>query len=379
MSFLDVVTEENTDKETLDPLQVYWDKIKRAEKSYQSAERKRTRIVEQFNQEILPFEEILCQVRYQFIQHLINFLERKSLAAYLKEEVLAWAHAELQQLVGSPFRGGLELSALYQQLDMHEARLAGDTTSSDIDELRQTLSSLFGSDEFDFSQAPEDKEFEKSDAPEDESEKGNSNFSFQDIIEEIQREAAAFFERFHEGTHHDDSEHCFADQNPETTSFKIFDKLYKQLAQRIHPDRATDDKDRAKRHELMLELSQARKLKDVYALLKIAQDIGATTDVSLAEDQINQLLKSLKKKLATLREDKRELKCQSTTDGMIYSAFHSRTNREMNLKFTQHQKALQCEISELTALTNRLSSIKNLKALLDERSISYPSVLDFPF
>ena len=120
MTSLKVLLNKETKNAEKSDFQLYWEKIERAEKAYAASERKRAKIVDRFNQEILPFEQTLTQVHFQFIQQLLGHLAKKSLSNADKDELVSWILRECEDLSSSPFRSGLDLNAVMDQVHQYE-------------------------------------------------------------------------------------------------------------------------------------------------------------------------------------------------------------------------------------------------------------------
>jgi hypothetical protein len=79
--------------------------------------------------------------------------------------------------------------------------------------------------------------------------------------------------------------------------------IYRQLARQLHPDRADNDEQRARHHDLMSEANTAYERQDLLALLKLqlkAQQIDASAMSTVAEDK-------LKSWVALLRAQSKDL------------------------------------------------------------------------
>ena len=58
---------------------------------------------------------------------------------------------------------------------------------------------------------------------------------------------------------------------------KSLKKLYREIAKRIHPDLATDEKDRARRHKLMAEANRAYEDGDEARIVQLLGTFGHKT------------------------------------------------------------------------------------------------------
>ncbi len=88
-------------------------------------------------------------------------------------------------------------------------------------------------------------------------------------------------------------------------------RLYRRLAQRIHPDRARDDDDRAWRHHLMAEANRAYRAGDETALLEVMalwrEGPRNGTAAPSDDDGFTAMLASLKRRIADIERELNEL------------------------------------------------------------------------
>jgi len=88
-------------------------------------------------------------------------------------------------------------------------------------------------------------------------------------------------------------------------------RLYRRLAQKIHPDRASDESDRAWRHQLMAEANRAYRASDETALLEILAlwREGTPTNATAPPDHSGFLaaLASLKRRIAEIERELNDL------------------------------------------------------------------------
>ncbi len=89
--------------------------------------------------------------------------------------------------------------------------------------------------------------------------------------------------------------------------------IYRQLARQLHPDRATNDEDRALNHDLMSQVNAAYDKQDLMALLKLqlkAQQIDASAMNSVAEDKLKAWVSLLRSQAKELNADVISLRMQ---------------------------------------------------------------------
>jgi len=86
------------------------------------------------------------------------------------------------------------------------------------------------------------------------------------------------------------------------------DKLFRQLAQVLHPDREQDESLKADKHQLMSECLEARQSGDIDTLLQLyCQHVGELPD-ELTEDSHGELINALEGQLKQLQKEFRQLR-----------------------------------------------------------------------
>lgn len=144
-------------------------------------------------------------------------------------------------------------------------------------------------------------------------------------------------------------------------------KLYRQLAKQLHPDRETDEKKKIEKSALMQQLSQAKKDKDVVALLLMAQQYLPDHEMIMDSDMIERLQATLKEKLRHLNLTYQELQHGHDLKSIIWQKFGggNKARREEGLK--QYRATLERETIELHEKCQDIKTVKQLQVHLKER------------
>ena len=89
--------------------------------------------------------------------------------------------------------------------------------------------------------------------------------------------------------------------------------IYRQLARQLHPDRAENDEERARHHDLMSQVNAAYDKQDLLALLKLqlsASQIDASAMSSVAEEKLKAWVSLLRAQAKELNADVMNLRMQ---------------------------------------------------------------------
>lgn len=106
-------------------------------------------------------------------------------------------------------------------------------------------------------------------------------------------------EKHYERNNYTDADNDYQDARPEVDDIG---PLYKELAKKIHPDLELDETKKEWKHKLMQQLTEARKNKDLYTMLRIKSQVEASTaEPSWPLHQLQRFNKLLQQKLEALK------------------------------------------------------------------------------
>lgn len=112
------------------------------------------------------------------------------------------------------------------------------------------------------------------------------------------------WEEWTEEKHHQRNKFSYDDYDHQDATPEIDDigPLYKELAKKIHPDLEQDETKKEWKHQLMQQLTEARKNKDLYTMLRIKSQVEASTaEPSWPLHQLQRFNKLLQQKLDALK------------------------------------------------------------------------------
>jgi|GEM_PF-1431755 len=366
-----------------------WQKIGKAEKSYEAAKRQRRRIFEQFNDELQDFEQQCSVARFQLVEKLLPFLNKKSLPKYIKYEIIEWVQEEIEFIQSSPFRDKVDLPALLKEVDETLTMLVEDDsshvelTAQEFKVKRKMMSEML--DQMGIASATiDDEQMEKFIHAME-----KSPLDFMQIMAEYMQNSAtpdddddnlddddATTEQYSHSQHeHFDQGHCHDPEGDNlqhhrkknTFSLDSIHQLYKKLAQKFHPDRAKNEQDKAKCHELMLELTKAKKNNDAFTIFSLYQTYAGDDDFEFTEKDMISINRLLQEKLEAIRHKKRELKYDNSVESMVYEKFHASSKAKIQRAFDDHKKLIKTMIVATQHTIGSAKSIKNVKALVQAR------------
>lgn len=145
------------------------------------------------------------------------------------------------------------------------------------------------------------------------------------------------------------------------------ERLFRQLAKVLHPDREQDEQVKAAKHVLMSECLKARKQKDINALLTLyCEHVGELPD-DLNNNSHHELINALETQLKQLQRELREKRFGDPLHTMIVERYWSANEAECKQRIVNHARSLDEEIENSQDLFEKLGSDNGLLDALYER------------
>lgn len=319
-----------------------WERVQTMQKQNERLKRD----VEGFAERVIPLlepvEERFAQVQYDLAELLLSFAAKKSLAQWQREELFSWIDQLLSKLAGHPFAGELDVAGLVEQLDRHvgdyllvKAKRAGliddELGEGDEQEAEDALNDMF----------TEFLEHEGIDFGEDE------GFSDDSLGGESEQQEASLSLLLKSSS---------------------INKMFRQIASAVHPDREKDATLRLQRNQLMAELARARDDKDITKIFAMyAEHVGASPLEFIGED-IEKVITLLKRQVERLRSEKQEILYANPFYGSIYEAFYDKSQTKVAKALQRYFDDLEERTFAHQQMTWDISSLKTLKLWLEQRA-----------
>lgn len=145
------------------------------------------------------------------------------------------------------------------------------------------------------------------------------------------------------------------------------ERLFRQLAAALHPDKEQDEALRAEKHVLMSQCLEARKNKDVNTLLCLyCEHIGELPD-DLNDNSHNELIAALEAQLKRLQTELRQQRFGDPLHAMIVERYSSPNAGECEKRINDHAASLDFEANAMKQLCRQLNTHDGLLDSLDER------------
>ncbi len=201
-------------------------------------------------------------------------------------------------------------------------------------------------------------------------------FSGIDLDEDFDFTDAGAFENFHRNQEQFKGQREEDDKRDKVLKTdKDFQKLYKRLVKKTHPDLVVEPAEKERREILMKELSNAWEARDYYKLLLLKSDIEVDDDapISLAKDQTKILIKQLNKEIQDWEVKDYRLKRLDPETSFYYLNFYAIHQKTSLKKFEKFKEELEesLEIADL-----QLSFLKTKKSTKDFLKATYDNFED---
>ncbi len=198
-------------------------------------------------------------------------------------------------------------------------------------------------------------------------------FNFEDFINPEFRErfanqqAEQQKEKYYNFFEPDKEEEYTSKKEKVKTTDKDFQKLYKSLVKKAHPDLVTDPKEKEQREALMKKISQAWEHRNYYELLLLQKEIDVDSeDIHIKTSQIKPLIKELNKLINDLESEKYQIKNFDQNTAFYYQNFNARSSKGILKKVLEHQLRIMGQIDDTQEEISYLKTQKSTKELLTE-------------
>lgn len=368
---------ENKSDPRLIQLEKMWKKIEKHQKRNANLEQKIAKLFQDFEQEVLPYEQRQCQQTAQQILHLISFIPKKTLNIDQRNELFEWIDSDLTFLESHPFAQNTDTVALRQTLTDALTKFAKANpipeSDEDLDPIREMLDDIF------------DGQLELSDEQLRAIAKDPSLMQqhIEQLHEKMQQETAQqqgpfddvdndeddpFADFFNQQRQHFDQ----VSQTQRSGLEKLFkssqiNKMYKRLAFLLHPDKEQDKTKKAEKHQLMQQLSDARTRKDAFVILKLYQQHVPDAEFSFDDDTLAAMEKLLQQKINDLNAGHSQLKQSNELPALVWRKFSARSKKATQQNIEQHIAELEVEYNDSIAMTNEFKTVKSLAKHLSQR------------
>ncbi len=387
-----IVNTKNTTAEApITPFAKKWSAIEKKQKRNKTLKTKIDSLYKTFQDKVLPQERHFYKLLAQETQHLISFMPRKSLTGWQREELQTWIESNLDTLDTHPFRDaelGIAAREKYAKMLMDCSNKLDDSfmpNEEDLEGMRSLVTEIFGEQEeftdeilADFIRDPTTFEQylqEKIQAKQDE----DNETQFEDDDEEFSEEAGEQYGQFgYDGNFNDyfTQQHSQKQAEQKSKLKSLFDtsklnKLYKILANRLHPDKEINAHLKEEKSKLMAQLVTAKKNKDAFTIISMFYKFVPESELTLFdgsdEELAAALLALLNEKISELDLENQDIKYNNGLQSMIWQKLGARGKKNIDKNIDIHIADLEDCHTALRYIIDEVKTVKALKKILSER------------
>ena len=365
-------------RETLDKL---WAEVNKKQQRNDRYQAKLDAFMVYFKQSVEQLEQEVCRANEQWILQLVSFVPRKSIKGRQHGALLDWIQEELTILESNPFNpvNTDDLRDAFNEAIV--TSIKQDPNSSEVSEeqlehYRIELSLMLGekielSDE-ELSELIRDPHKAMAYFESVLRHKMDSDYVGDD--EYFHGQESPFFHEESDQHDHSHQQHTHNTNNDVATALfsdKQINRLYRQLAKKLHPDRELDPDKKAEKMDLMQQLSHARDVKDPLAIFLLAQQFLPEYQLELNDNLTVQLETILKDKVKQLNADYHELRRGDGLSVIIWQRFGGGTKAAREKGLREYRQALEQDVENLMAKCREIKTVKGLQKHLTARLQSF--------
>jgi hypothetical protein len=361
-------------RETLDKL---WAEVNKKQQRNDRYQAKLDAFMVYFKQSVEQLEQEVCRANEQWILQLVSFVPRKSIKGRQHGALLDWIQEELTILESNPFNpvNTDDLRDAFNEAIV--TSIKQDPNSSEVSEeqlehYRIELSLMLGekielSDE-ELSELIRDPHKAMAYFESVLRHKMDSDYVGDD--EYFHGQESPFFHEESDQHDHSYQQHTHNTNNDVATALfndKQMNRLYRQLAKKLHPDRELNSDKKAEKMDLMQQLSHARDVKDPLTILLFAQQFLPEYQLELNENLTVQLESILRDKVKQLNADYHELRRGDGLSVIIWQRFGGGTKAAREKGLREYRQALEQDVEILMAKCREIKTVKGLQKHLKAR------------
>lgn len=354
---------ESKDAKELNGFQALWRKIESCEQRNAKAVIKVDKLYSDYQSILLPHEKLYGASHCKLVGHLLSFVPSKDLKKNDKLSLLEYLSDHFDKMESAPhLYDSSELSKLQEENDKYYqkyfAKELKEDIEADYDELKSMLSMALGED---------------IDLPDEALKEAIIAGDFSKVESLLAEVKQAYIDKRSDEKDDawDDYEfNYYRDEDDETSKVtEIFKasqltKMYKKIANVIHPDKEQDPLKKEQRHKQMQALLLAKKEADVFTLIKMYQAFVPEGEYFLDDSAMEHIEHLLQMRIQKLNREHREIFNSQGHKSYIWKAYSLTSKKKTLEKMNQHIAEIKQHIAIMDDKVKTLDSVKKVKKML---------------
>ncbi len=390
-----MLTQVKSTKKTNDipksPFAKKWQQIEKKQKRNATAKAKIDKLYQEFQDDILPKEQRIVKLLAEETRHLMTFLPRKSFTQWQREELQEWVESNLNTLASHPF-GNRDLfetvAKEYSDSLAKEAKKINadhDFSLEEIEYMRTMADEMFNGD-IDFSNdeliefmrdpavfQQAFRQYMEEKAQEEQEKNFDDDFTNESDEGEHFQEEHDYSNGYSNGNQRYQDEQQAKKQEKLKSLFSSskLNKLFKMLANKLHPDKEANEHLKEEKSELMAKLVSAKKNKDAFIIISMFHQFMPESDNALFDGNDEELTQALigllNDKLHQLDKENSDNKYNNGIKSMVWQKLNGRSKKATQENIDCHLADLEDSHTRLNYSIHEIKTVKLLKEILGER------------
>jgi len=363
---LDIVADSKMTKE-LNSFQALWRKIESCEQRNAKAAIKVDKLYGDYQSILLPHEKLYGASHCKLVGHLLSFVPSKDLKKRDKLSLLEYLSDHFGRMNSARhLYDAPELAKLEEESDKYYeqyfAKERKEAIESDYDDFKDMLSMALGED-IDLPDEALKEAIISRDFSKIESLLAEARQAYTDKRSEDKDDAWGDYEFNYYRDEEDESSKV-------TEIFKAsqLTKMYKKIANVIHPDKEQDPAKKEERHVQMQALLLAKKEADVFTLIKMYQEFVPEGEYFLDDSAMEHIEHLLQMRIQKLNREHRDIFNAQGHKSYIWKEYSLTSRKKTMEKMNQHIGEIDHHIAMMDDKVRTLDSVKKVKKML---SMSY--------
>ena len=359
---LDMVTDSKETKE-LNSFQALWRKIESCEQRNVKAVIKVDKLYSDYQSILLPHEKLYGASHCKLVGHLLSFVPSQDLKKRDKLSLLEYLSDHFDKMNCAPhLYDSSELASLQEESDKYYeqyfAKERKKAIESDYDDFRDMLRMALG---------------EEIDLPDEALKEAIIARDFGRIDSLLAEAKRAYIDKRSDEKDDvwDDYEfNYYRDEEDESSKVtEIFKasqltKMYKKIANVIHPDKEQDPAKKEERHVQMQALLLAKKEADVFKLIKKYQEFVPEGEYFLDDSAMEHIEHLLQMRIQKLNHEHRDIFNAQGHKSYIWKEYSLTSRKKTMEKMRQHISEIDQHIAMMDDKVRTLDSVNKVKRML---------------
>ncbi|MCU8168256.1 hypothetical protein M2H12_21445 [Vibrio vulnificus] len=356
-----------------------WQKIEKIEHRNEKAELKVDRLFSEYDKVLAPYDRKLGSARCAWVRHLMSFLLSKELKRDTRERLMQVIEHELSDFHELPFFYDMnEIRTLCEEYDAYHDRMFRKEKQQALDtacsEFESAMKDMFGED----IELPH-KEIRETLASGNWFDLASLMESIRSSFFEQNAEAFSEWEEAEEEWHDFEFDYFDSEEDDAANIKEMFrgtqlNKMYKRIANVIHPDKEPDPLKKEEKYRLMQTLAVAKRDNDVMTLVRMFTKHVPDADCLLDENTLLRMEHLLEMKIRDLNRAHRDIFNRQGFKSMVWKQFSATSKKKTQAKMQEHIAVAESSIASLQKQIGKVNSIKQLNRYLKSLSLR-PSYL----